>query len=55
MNAAKALLKIAGSVNKKVPEMTDKYLTVYAVRKHVKAYARAKENEWAQVMAGDGR
>ena len=45
--AAKALLKIAGSVNKKVPEMKEKYLTVNLARKHVKDYARAKENEWA--------
>ncbi len=46
-SAAKALMKIAGSVGKKVPEMGEKYLTVCGAKKHVRDYARAKENEWA--------
>ena len=46
-SAAKALMKIAGSVNKKMPEMGEKYLTVCGAKKHVRDYAKAKENEWA--------
>jgi len=46
-SAAKALMKIAGSVNKKVPEMGEKYLTVCGAKKHARDYAKAKENEWA--------
>ena len=46
-SATKALMKIAGSVGKKVPEMGEKYLTVCGAKKHVRDYARAKENEWA--------
>ena len=45
-DAAKAFLKIAGAVNTKVPEMKEKYITVKLVRQHVKAYIRAKQNEW---------
>ena len=46
-SAAKALMKIAGSVGKKVPQMGEKYLTVGGAKKHVRDYARTKENEWA--------
>ena len=45
-NAVKALMKIATSATEKVPRMQEKYMTVALVRKHVKEYIRAKENEW---------
>ena len=45
-NAAKALMKIATSATEKVPRMQEKYMTVSLIRKHIKDYIRAKENEW---------
>ena len=45
-NAAKALMKIATSATEKVPRMQEKYITVSLIRKHIKDYIRAKENEW---------